>query len=208
MNEREALQLLAEIGAIKKGHYKLVSGRHSDTYVDKDVLYTDSVATARFCQIIAEAFVHSDIDAVVAPEKGGINLTQWVPYFLGMMQRRKIFGFYAEKSREGGFIFKRAEGAARLASKRVLVVEDLLTTGGSVQKLINHLQQDIGCTIVGVGALWNRGQITVEQIGNPPVLFAVINTPIPSWTQDECPLCKDGATVDKDLGYGGNKMAA
>ncbi len=203
MDSAKALEVLFRVGAlITDSHIVYTSGRHGSAYLDKDMLYPHVIETSRFCQAIAERFLDVDTDAVVAPEKGGIILSQWVAYWLSVMKHREILAFYAEKMTGGGFTVKRGGAAKVLPGKRVLLVEDLLTTGGSVLKVVEFLRDSIDCRIVGVGALCNRGGVTTAEIGNPPLLECIVNIAMESWPAEECPLCARDAKINTTVGHG------
>jgi orotate phosphoribosyltransferase len=81
------------------------------------------------------------------------------------------------------------------------VVEDVITTGGSVKKVI-EVTRALGGNIVGLGVLCNRGEITVENVANPPKLFALVNIKLDAWDEGECPLCAQGVPINTDVGKG------
>ena len=89
---------------------------------------------------------------------------------------------------------------------RVLVVEDILTTGGSVKKVIEATRA-IGGEVVGLGVLCNRGGITSHDVGDVPKLFALVNVTLESWTEAECPLCAKGIPINTDVGKGRDFLA-
>ena len=219
-NERqvEILQVLQEVGAvIRNDHLVYTSGKHGSTYINKDAVYPYPHMVAKLCEMIAQYFYTEDIayDVVVGPEKGGIILAQWTAYY-SQQKNDPILAVYAEKEkpqdsrlyREFGlgkpleefFTFHR--GYDRLITgKKVLIVEDVLTTGGSVKKVVEAVRA-IGGKVVGVGALCNRGEVSTGSLGNVPTLYALLNLHIESWLEDECPLCKEGKPVNLDVGKG------
>tara|TARA_Y100000310_G_C20690031_1_gene821622 strand:+ start:640 stop:1206 length:567 start_codon:yes stop_codon:yes gene_type:complete len=149
----DPLQILQEVGAILEGHFVLTSGRHTDQYVNKDDLYPHTDPTSELCHRIA-VFSDDGVQTVVAPEKGGIILSQWVAHHLTNQLGREVLAVYAEKAPGGGFAFGRRYDRL-VAGKRVLVAEDVITTGDSVQAVIDAVK-DLRGTIVGVGVLCNR----------------------------------------------------
>jgi orotate phosphoribosyltransferase len=102
------------------------------------------------------------------------------------------------------FVIKRGYDKL-IAGKKVLVVEDVLTTGGSVKKVVEALDM-IGCEVIGVGALCNRGGVTPEQIGNVPVLKALMNVSLEAYDEADCPYCKDGVAINTSVGKGADYM--
>lgn len=202
MNRDDALELFEKARAIiENSHIVYTSGRHGTKYMDKDMVYPHVLSTANLCREIAVNFNHRSIDAVVAAEKGGIILSQWVAYYLSTRGTFEVLAFYAEKevtaipdpenkgrkcyAETGNFIFKRGGAKELLPGKRVLVVEDVLNTGGTVRKVI-EAARNMGCIVVGVGALCNRGGVTKEIVGNPPELISVIDLNMESWSQEDC----------------------
>ncbi len=225
MNEQEVLQVLAKVGAVIAGsHIVYTSGKHGTAYVNKDAVYPHTVETSRLCYAIAERFADDNVEVVIAPAVGGVILSQWVAYNLRMMSSREVLGVYAEKSavvsekQEGPTTvlvlttkpeenFRILRGYDKLvAGARVLVVEDVLTTGGSVKKVVEATRA-IGGTVIGVGALCNRGNVTVADIGDVPKLTALVNIKLDAWDEKDCPLCAKGVPVNTDVGKGREFLA-
>lgn len=102
--------------------------------------------------------------------------------------------------RGNGFGFKRGYDKL-IAGKRVLVVEDVLTTGGSVRAVVDAIRALKG-DIVGVGVLCNRGGITVQDIGDVPRLEALVHVTLDAWDEAECPLCRQGVPINTSVGKG------
>lgn len=107
--------------------------------------------------------------------------------------------------RSGGFVIKRGYDKL-VADKRVLVVEDILTTGGSVKKVIEAVRA-IGGEVVGLAALCNRGKVTAEMVANPPRLFALASPELRSWREEECELCAQGIPINTNVGRGKEFLA-
>ncbi|KKU86195.1 MAG: Orotate phosphoribosyltransferase [Parcubacteria group bacterium GW2011_GWA2_47_9] len=140
MQEQEVLQILGKVGAvITNSHIVYASGKHGEAYVNKDAVYPHTKETSRLCRAIAEQFADDGVETVVAPAIGGVILSQWTAYHLSEITEREVFGVYAEKA-EGGdaFVIKRGYDKV-VAGKNVLVVEDVLTTGG-----VRACQRDAG----------------------------------------------------------------
>src|SRR3989344_7189654 len=134
MTESEVLDLLQKVGAFRAGHFVFSSGRHSGSYVNKDALYPYTHDTSLLCKAMAERFQKKNIEVVVGPAIGAAILSQWVAYHLTEMGGRDVYGTYADKDGQGGFILKRGYDQI-VKGKQVLVVEDLTTTGGSIKKV-------------------------------------------------------------------------
>jgi orotate phosphoribosyltransferase len=186
-------------------HVVLASGRHSDSYVNKDAIYPFPRAVSQLCQSIAEHFSDKNIEVVAAPAIGGVILSQWVALALGS-QGASVTAVYAEKDVSSGFLFRRGYGAF-LNHKKVLVVEDILTTGGSLKHVIEAVRT-AGGDVVGAGALCNRGGVTASQLGNPPELFCLLHLDLQTWPPEDCPLCRKAAPINRSLGKGAGFLGA
>ncbi len=204
MNEEEVLELLQKVGAFRAGHFVFVSGLHADTYVNKNAMYPYTREMSKLCRSIAERFVGKNIEAVVGPATGGIILSQWVAYHLSELEGREVYGTYADKDGEG-FVIKRGYDEI-IKGKNVLVVEDLVTTGGSLRKVI-EASRGVGANVVGAVAICNRGGVTKEAIGNPPEFTSLLTVHLEQWPESECELCKRGIPVNTDIGHGKEFLA-
>ncbi len=200
MTEAEVLDLLQKVGAFRSGHFVFTSGRHSDSYVNKDALYPYTHDTSRLCKAMAERFAEKNIEAVVGPAIGAAILSQWVAYHLTEMHGEEIYGVYADKDGQGGFVLKRGYDQI-VSGKRVLVVEDLTTTGGSIKKVVETVR-GAGGAVLGAIAIVNRGGVTVEQVGNPDEFQSLVKLHLESWDEGECELCKKRIPVNTDIGHG------
>lgn len=103
------------------------------------------------------------------------------------------------------FVIKRGYDKV-ITGKRVLVVEDVLTTGGSAREVIEAVRALDG-EVVGLGVLCNRGGITAEDVGGVPELFALVNVKLDAWDEAECPLCAKGVPINTDVGKGREFLA-
>lgn len=206
MKEQDVLQLLGKVGAvIKDSHIVYISGKHGTAYVNKDAVYSHTKETSDLCRAIAEQFADDGVDVVIAPAIGGVILSQWTAHHLLEITGREVFGVYAEKTEDGGFVIKRGYDKL-VAGKNVLVVEDVLTTGGSAKKVVEAVRT-LGGNIIGLGVLCNRGGITPSDVANPPTLFALINVKLDSWDEADCPLCVQDVPINTDVGKGREFLA-
>lgn len=180
MNPTEIMQVLEGKGAVLHGHFVLSSGRHSDLFVQKFRVLEHPRLAQRFGESIAEKFPDG-FDLVAAPAVGAVVLGFTAALAGGA---RMIF---AERA-EGAMAFRR--GFEVGPHERVLVVEDVITTGGSAREVVD-LVRDAGGTVVGVGALIDR-----SEPDDPPDLTvpmrALLKVPATSWAPEECPLCARG----------------
>lgn len=185
MTEQEVKQLLIDTQAILEGHFLLTSGLHSPMYVEKFNVLQHPKYTEALCKELAERFRDQNVELVIGPMTGGILLAHEVGKALGT---RAIF-----TEREKGVMTLR-RGFKIEPGTRVLIVEDIVTTGGSVQEVVNVVNQ-AGGEIVGVGLLVNRSGGKAE-FGVPhEKVQALLNLEVPTYKQEECPLCKDGVVM-------------
>ncbi len=178
MNRTEAIGLLKENGAITEGHFRLSSGLHSDTYVQSVKVLQHPDLGRRLGDELAALFGGETIDVVIAPALGGVVIGYMVALALS---RRMVF---AER-REGEFVLRR--GQELLAGERALLIEDVITTGGSVEE-VAALVRRCGAEPVAVGALVERGP--ARKLSMPKK--ALVELDIGSWQPEECPLCAQG----------------
>jgi orotate phosphoribosyltransferase len=172
----EFLRIFKEVGAVKEGHFLLTSGLHSPIYWEKFRILQYPHHTSRLCQFITNNFIDQKIELVVGPMTGGIILAFETARQLGVMSA------FAEK--EGQILaFRRDFIIAQ--GERVLVVDDVMTTGGSVWDTIKAVSK-FGGTVVGVGLLVDRSENKVD-FGVPT--FSCIHSPAITYNPDKCPLC-------------------
>jgi len=205
--EKERLRRFGEVGAIiTDSHIVYTSGKHGSAYVNKDAIYPHTHLTCDLCKDIATAFAKDNVEVVLAPEKGGIILSQWVAYWLQLnnISSPEILSAYAEKD-DDGFVLKRGYGKI-VSGKRVLVVEDLLNTGGSAFKTV-ELARSVDANVIGVGALCNRGNVTARHLGDVPKLFSLVNVSMEAFNADSCPLCRTGVPINTTVGHGKQFLA-
>lgn len=225
----DVLHILKRAGAMRQGHFVLASGRHADRYVAKDDVYLKTSDVSRLCRLFAKHFAERQIEAVVGPEMGGSPLSQWTAHhlttsFSSLTGNEGPIAIVAEKERiaipdpdgkgrkcvveTGNFVLKR--GRDKLVhGKRVLVVEDVVTTGGSVKKNV-ELVRAAGGEVVGVAVLVNRGGVTAEDIGGVPELFSLVEVELDSWEEAECIRmgpCSRRVPINTDVGKGAEYLA-
>lgn len=184
MTREEKIQLLKDAQVLQTGHFRLTSGRHSDQYMQCARVFENAKYAELICKDIADAFRDEKIDLVIGPAVGGIIITYEVARQLGV---RNIFA-----ERENGAMTLR-RGFAVEPGARVLVVEDTITTGGSVKEVIALVKAN-GGVVVGVGSVVDRSNGTVD-FGVP--LHAAVSMEIVSYDSAECPLCRQGLPITK-----------
>lgn len=173
-------------------------------YVDKKALWPHAASTSLIGREIAQAFVRDNVEVVIGPAMGAITLSHEVAEHLTRLTGREVLTVYAEKDGDGFKLSK--HHAAIVKDRRVLVVEDVLTTGGSALKTV-VLTRDTGGEVVGLGVLCNRGGVEAHDVGDVPKLHALVDITLESWPPDECRLCADGVPINTDVGRGKQFLA-
>ena len=182
----EVMKKFEDAGAIQKGHFKLTSGVHSDTYIQCAQVMQYPGFMHNLCSELGKKFRGDDIDVIVGPAIGGIIMAHVMAQVLGPWVRA-IF-----TERENGKMTLRRSFEIKEGEK-VLVVEDVTTTGSSVREVIDIVNSRKG-KVVGVGVLIDRSGGKVDfGIKTEKLLTVDIKTFLP----EECPLCKKGIPVVK-----------
>ncbi|MCR5030249.1 MAG: orotate phosphoribosyltransferase [Selenomonadaceae bacterium] len=185
MTEAEVKKMFVDAGAIMEGHFLLTSGLHSPMYVEKFNVLQHPECTEALCRALADQFRNTNIETVVGPMTGGILLAHETGKALGT---RAIF-----TERENGHMtFKR--GFTLKKGERVLIVEDIVTTGGSVKEVIEVVRA-AGGVPVAVGMLVDRSGGKVD-FGDVPY-HALLHLDVTTYEPKSCPLCQDGVPMTK-----------
>jgi orotate phosphoribosyltransferase len=181
-----AQQLFEKSGAVLNGHFLLTSGLHSPIYWEKFQVLQYPEYTQQLCGMISDHFRDYNIQLVAGPTTGGVILAYDVGRQLG------VRGIFAEKVDGSLFrVFKR--GFVISPGERVLLVDDILTTGGSIQETIAPIKQ-AGGVLVGIGVLVDRSSQEMD-FGVP--LFSCVRSETVTYKPEECPLCKAGIPLTK-----------
>ncbi len=176
MDENEVQTLLEKTDAVLHGHFLLTSGLHSPMYVEKFNVLRNPVYTEKLCKEIAARFINDNVQLVVGPMTGGILLSYEVAKNLGTMS------MFTERV-DGKMTFKR--GFSFAPGTRILVVEDIVTTGGSVEEVINAIK-DLKGEVVGVGLLVDRSG---GKVNFGVRTEALLHLNVETYKPEECPLC-------------------
>jgi orotate phosphoribosyltransferase len=175
----EVRKIFIEAGALIDGHFVLASGRHSPQFLDKFRIYERPQLTQRLCERIVEQ-VDQPIDAVVGPAIGGMFLAHEVARQIGAR------ALYAERD-ESRFGRAFRHGQTLRPEERVLVVDDILSSGGSVRETLEPVLASGARPVMAV-VLVNRGGES-----NPGIPFtALLTMHIPTYEPEICPLCRQG----------------
>lgn len=185
MTESEGKEIFVAAGAIMEGHFLLTSGLHSPMYVEKFNVLQHPESTEKLCKALAEHFKNEKIQTVVGPMTGGILLAHEVGKALGT---RAIF----TERENGRMTFRR--GFALEKGERVLIVEDIVTTGGSVKEVIDVVRENGGVP-VAVGMLVDRSGGKVN-FGDVPY-HALLHLDVTTYDPKLCPLCEKGTPMTK-----------
>ncbi|MDR0914294.1 MAG: orotate phosphoribosyltransferase [Oscillospiraceae bacterium] len=179
ITKERVLEVLKEAGVLLEGHFKLTSGRHSDKYLQCAKIFKNTKYSEELCEALAKQFANDGVEIVVGPAMGAIQMAYEVSRHLGCEN------YFAERE-DGEFALRR--GFSIVPGQKVLVVEDVVTTGKSVKEVLSLLKT-MGADVVGVGSIVNRSGGNVD-FGVP--FKSVITVDVESWTPEECPLCKEG----------------
>jgi orotate phosphoribosyltransferase len=178
-------RMFEQAGALLKGHFLLASGLHSPVYWEKARVLQYPQHTESLCRMIADHFRGRGVKVVAGPTTPGIILAYETARQLG------VRGIFAEKDEAGGRVFRR--GFEITPGEKVLVVDDIMTTGGSVRDVIAAVK-GLGGQVVGVGVLVLRSAQEPD-FGVP--FFACHRTEVVSYRPEACPLCAAGIPLVK-----------
>jgi len=175
----ETLHMFTSSGALLHGHFIFTSGRHSDVYMQCAQVLKYPEHTERLAKHLACHFKNDAIDIVIGPAMGGITVAYEVARQLGAI------ALFAERENDKMALRR---GFVIGPGQRVLVVEDVITTGGSVREVMEVVRAHQGC-VAGMGVLVDRSSGAID-FGVKQT--AVLSMEIPSWEADQCPLCREG----------------
>jgi orotate phosphoribosyltransferase len=206
----DVLTRLTDLGAFYSGeHFVLKSGKHSEKYINPDVALTDPWVMDSATLSMAWPFKDEIRDIVcVGPAFGGNFLAWDVARHLGSLTAYDVKWVATVKLPGGGFAVEPERGFEKVVGGAdVLVVEDLLTTGGSVKELIGALVQQWAVNVIGVTVMVNRGGVTAESLGVPR-LHAAADITVETDEPDNCRWCAMGRPIVANIGHGPQFRAA
>ncbi len=178
MKKERVLEILKEAGVLLEGHFLLTSGRHSNKYLQCAKIFQDTKYSEELCADLAAQFQDKGVELVIGPAIGAIQMSYEVSRHLGV---KNIFA-----ERENGAMTLRRSFSINPGQK-VLVVEDVVTTGGSVREVIDLVREQ-GGEVVGVGVVVDRTGGKID-FGVP--ISSVISLDVTSYEAEDCPLCKE-----------------
>jgi orotate phosphoribosyltransferase len=184
VTDKEALDLYEATGALLRGHFLLTSGLHSEVYLQSALVLQHPPHAERLGRALAAHFSGDGVQVVVAPALGGILVAHEVARALGARAP------FTERE-EGQMRLRR--GFAIRPGERCLVVEDVITTGGSTREVIRVIE-DAGSYLVGIGSLIDRSG---GAAAFPVKRASLVTLAIPNYKPEDCPLCKAGTPAVK-----------
>lgn len=184
ISQEKILEIFENAGGILKGHFLLTSGLHSEQYMQCAKVFINPVHSEKLCSELAKKLRYLHIDLVVSPAMGGIIMGYEVSRHL------KCNNVFTERV-NGKMELRRGFSIAK--GTKVLITEDVVTTGGSVKEVI-QLVNDLGGEVVAVAALVDRSGGKVE-FGVD--FINLIQLEIPTYDAFVCPICKTGTPLIK-----------
>ncbi|MDK1032482.1 MAG: orotate phosphoribosyltransferase [Planctomycetia bacterium] len=182
---KEYLELFQKVGALMEGHFVLSSGLHSPRYLQCALVLQHPKIAEKLCADLADRVRTLGPTVVLAPALGGIVVSYELARALGTR------GIFAER-KDGRMTLRR--GFEVTSSDRVLIAEDVITTGGSVRELVG-LARDAEAQVVGIATLVNRSGDEHLDLGAP--LTTLIQLDIPAYESGACPICDKGTLAVK-----------
>jgi len=186
MQKMEIMDMFDKSGAYQQGHFKLSSGLHSAAYLQCALVLQNPILSARLCGVLSNKFQADKPDIVIGPALGGIVLA----YELARALNAKAV--FAERDKEGKMTLRR--GFKVFPFNKVLIAEDVLTTGKSVKEVISMLaKEDI--IPLGIASLIDRSAEKIDFNGIKSISLVKLNIPV--FEQKKCPLCQEGIPITK-----------
>lgn len=184
MNQEEVLDIYRRTGALLSGHFLLSSGLHSDRYLQSALVLQQPDIATQLCAALAAHFKDQKIEVVIAPALGGVFVSHETARALG------VRALFAERV-NGELTLRR--GFAINPGERVLVVEDVITTGKSTRETIEVVRQ-AGGSVVAAASLVDRSGGKAE-LGVP--YRSLVTLDVPTYAAENCPLCRTGGAPVK-----------
>ncbi len=197
----EILDILTETKVIlNNDHFVGTSGKHLDSYIQKDLLYPHTEKVSRVGELFADKLKDLHADIVVGPALGGIILSQWTAFHLSRLTGQEVLSVYTEKTTNGDMVFTRGYGQL-VQGKKVVVVEDTTTTGGSAKKVVDAVRE-VGGEVVAVSVMANRNPEEVNESYFGAKFLPLLELTLNSYEETECPMCKNGIPINITVGHG------
>lgn len=184
LSREEILGIFKKHNALKEGHFLLTSGRHSNRYLQCALVLQNPAVAAKLCGQLVKRLPVQEVDVVIGPALGGVTLAYEIARQLG------VLALFAERENN---VMTLRRGFSIEKGTKVLVVEDVITTGGSVKETIKVVEE-LGGEVVGVASLVDRSGGKID-LGYP--LSSLLPMEVISYLADECPLCEEGLPLVK-----------
>jgi orotate phosphoribosyltransferase len=186
MEEMEMLDIMRKEGAYLSGHFRLSSGLHSGSYLQCALILANPILADRFCRELASKIRDTEPDVVIGPAMGGIIIAYELARALGAR------AMFTERNEDGKMILRR--GFTVTPKDRILIAEDVFTTGKSACEVIELLRRD-GIKPVGAVSIIDRSIKKLDFSGVRHESLIKLNVPV--FEEQECPLCKEGIPIVK-----------
>jgi orotate phosphoribosyltransferase len=184
MTSEQIIEHFRATGALLEGHFLLSSGLHSPQYLQCALALQYAADAKRFGELIATQYADKGVETVASPAIGGLVIGYAVAAALNVR--------FVWTERESGTMTLRRGFTVR-PGERILVVEDVITTGGSTRECIAALTER-GAAVVGAASIIDRSN-GLANVGVPRIALATIN--VPSYSPDVCPMCREGSIATK-----------
>ena len=184
MNKKDVLKIFESHGALLTGHFKLSSGLHSEKYLQCALVLQHPDVAQILSKGLAGKFSKNKVDVVVGPALGGVTLAYEVARAIG------VRGLFTERQ-EGKMVLRRGFSISK--GEKALVVEDVVTTGGSTKEVLG-LIKSLGADVVGVGSVIDRSSEKID-FGVPFESLAKVS--VETFEEKDCPLCKKQVPITK-----------
>lgn len=201
--ERKAISIFEHSQALIKGHFVFSSSKHGDAYLNKDLIYAHPALFTELARMLASLCSMSRPQIIVGASMGGALLANRVASVFYEAGFSNILSAYAEEimiEKEKIRVFRR-EYDKLIESKRVLVVEDIGTSGDTTRKVVRAVRL-IGGEVTGIGVVWNRGEVDLSDLKVPLVRYLVKKIVGMLYSESECPMCKEGMPINTSVGEG------
>lgn len=185
MTDEEIVAAFQQAGALLTGHFQLRSKKHSNRFFQAALVFRDPQLGERLCRTLAQRIGgDTGAETVISPAVGGLLVGQEIARAMGLK------AIFADKENDQ-LVLKR--GFTIRKGEKIIVAEDVVTEGGRVQQTID-LVRSLGGIPVAVAVITDRSGGKAS-FGNLP-FYSLIKLDLPTWTADECPMCKAGQAID------------